>query len=186
MPSFSTALTGSPSSISTLARLATPKRRWRGLKGYAAHIRIGPEVANSVAHQIAVLTLVNILSRFALGGVTLSGTLDAVMLAPWPGRTLMEAVEALGGAAGKSAGDCPTAIVGTGDDVVDRAVQLTFEGWRGGIVAADAARLNETKGTAMSAVLAAAIGAAELFAILSRRGHSRPSAAWAVGLAARR
>lgn len=149
-----------------LGEACDPEAAMARLKGYAAHIRVGPEVAGSVAHQIAVLTLVNILSRFALGGVTLSGTLDAVMLAPWLGRTLMEAVEALGGEAGEPAGDCPTAIVGTADDVVDRAVQLTFEGWRGGIVAADAARLNETKGTAMSAVLAAAIGAAELFAML--------------------
>jgi hypothetical protein len=149
-----------------LGESSDPEAAMARLKGYAAHIRLGPEIAGSAAHQIAVLTLVNILSRFALGGVTLSGSFDAPMLAPWPCRTLMGAVEALGGAAGEPAGDCPTAVVGTANDHVDRAVQLTFEGWRGGIVPAGAARLNETMGTAISAVLAAAIGAAEIFAML--------------------
>ncbi|WP_436642190.1 hypothetical protein [Microbaculum sp. FT89] len=149
-----------------LGEASDPEAAMARLKGYAAHIRVGAEVAGSTAHQIAVLTLVNILSRFALGGVTLSGMLDAPMLAPWPSRTLMAAVETLGGAAGEPAGDCPTAVVGTADDVVDRAIQLTFEGWRGGIVPAGASRLDEAKGTAVSAVLAAAIGAAEIFAIL--------------------
>jgi len=151
-----------------LGEAGDPEAAMTRLKGYVAHIRVGAEVTGSVAHQIAVLTLVNILSRFALGGVTLSGMLDAPMLAPWPGRTLLAAIEALGGTAGEPAGDCPTTIVGTADDVADRAIQLTFEGWRGGIVPAGAARLNETKGTAISAVLAAAIGAAEIFAMLRK------------------
>ncbi len=149
-----------------LGKAGDPEAAMARLQGYAVHIRVGAEVASSAAHQIAILTLVNILSRFALGGVTLSGMLDAPMLAPWPGRTLMAAVEGLGGAAGQPADDCPTTVVGTVDDLVDRTVQLTFEGWRGGIVPAGGARLDETKGTALSAVLAAAIGAAETFAML--------------------
>lgn len=160
-----------------LGEAGDPEAAMARLKDYAAHIRVGAEVAWSAAHQIAVLTLVNILSRFALGGVTLSGMLDAPLLAPWPGRTLMEGIEALGGAAGDPAGHCPTTVVGTADDIVDRDIQLTFEGWRGGIVPAGAARLDEAKGTAMSAVLAAAFGAAETFAMLreevaaGRRAH---------------
>lgn len=149
-----------------LGEAGDPEAAIARLNGYAAHITVGAEVADSAAHQIAVLTLVNILSRFALGGVTLSGVLDAPMLAPWPGPSLLAAVEALGGAAGEPAGDCPTAVVGTADHVADRAIQLTFQGWRGGIVPAGAARLDEARGTAPSAVLAAAIGAAEIFAML--------------------
>ncbi len=155
-----------------LGEAGDPEAAMARLKGYAAHVRVGAEVVGSATHQIAVLTLVNILSRFALGGVTLSGTLDAPMLAPWPGRTLMEAIEALGGAAGAPAGNCPIAIVGTTDDVVDRAIQLTFEGWRGGIITAGAVRLDEAKATAMSAVLAAAIGTAEIFAMLREEATS--------------
>lgn len=40
------------------------------LMSYSAHVAVGPEIVQSVAHQIALLTFVNIASRFALGGVT--------------------------------------------------------------------------------------------------------------------
>ena len=40
----------------------------------------GPEVADSAPHQAALLTVVNVVGRFALGGVTVSGNLDVPLL----------------------------------------------------------------------------------------------------------
>jgi hypothetical protein len=40
------------------------------LRGFGASIRVGPEVATSIAHQVALLTLVNLLRRTLLAGAS--------------------------------------------------------------------------------------------------------------------
>jgi len=150
-----------------LGEAADPEAAMARLAGYAAHIEVGPEVQHSLPHQIALLTLVNITARFALGGVTVSDLGDSPLLAPWTGAKLSAAVEALGGIIGPSKADRPTAIIGSADDGrFDRGFQLTFAGWCGGIVPSGSSRLAEAHAIAPAAVLAGALGAAEIFAML--------------------
>jgi hypothetical protein len=143
-----------------------PEAAVERLKGYSAHVAAGPEVVTSVPHQIALLSFVNITARFALGGVTVSGIDDAPLLVPGNETSLSEAVAKLGGEIGPQLPDVPTVLVGSaGNDEGFKTIQLTFEGWRGGLVPLGAKRLDETKAIAPAAVLSAAMGAAEIFAM---------------------
>jgi hypothetical protein len=137
------------------------------LRDYRAHVVAGPEIADSLAHQVALLTFVNIASRFALGGVTVSGISDVPLLAPWPGASLASAIEALGGAAAELSGAVPVVIVGGGAAPAQhRGCQITFAGWRGGVVPLGGTRLDEKETLAAAAVLAGSLAAAEIFATL--------------------
>ncbi len=58
----------------------------RRLHGHRVQVRVGREVATSAAHQAALLTVVNVARRFALGGVLVEGPLEgAVIAGPVPG-----------------------------------------------------------------------------------------------------
>lgn len=150
-----------------LGEAADPDAAMARLRGYRAHISAGPEIAVSTAHQIALLTFVNIASRFALGGVTVSGILDVPLLAPWLGTNLISAIQALGGAAGDPLAAVPVAVVGSGTTLPpERGCQMTFEGWRGGVVPPGGIRLSEANALAPAAVLAGSLAAAEVFAML--------------------
>jgi hypothetical protein len=154
-----------------LGEAGDPEQALARLHSYSTHIAVGPEIRDSVTHQIALLTFVNITARFALGGVTVSGVEEAPLLAPWRGENLLAAVRELGGKPGAPVAGRPLAIIGSMEALEgEEAFQLTFEGWRGGIVPSGKARLRETGVIAPAAVLAAAIGAAETFAML--RGES--------------
>lgn len=127
----------------------------------------GPEVAGSAAHQAALLTVVNVARRFALGGVYVSGELDVPLLVMGGGkRTLAEEVAAQGGRRGTKAGDAPVVAVGSGPDSGRKGTAVTFEGWRGGVVPLGAPRLGETTTVVPAAVLGGALAAAEAFAML--------------------
>ena len=52
-----------------LGEAVDPEAAMARLMGYSAHVAVGPEIVGSMSHQIALLTLVNIIARFALGGV---------------------------------------------------------------------------------------------------------------------
>lgn len=52
------------------------------LRGFSVSIRVGPEAATSPAHQVALLTLVNLTRRTLLGGVEALGVPDAPLLVP--------------------------------------------------------------------------------------------------------
>ncbi|WP_164225873.1 hypothetical protein, partial [Stenotrophomonas maltophilia] len=68
----------------------------------------GPEIASSAAHQAALLTLVNIGRRFALGGVLVDGDLDVPLLVQGgPTRSLADEVEAQGGQRGSADASVP-------------------------------------------------------------------------------
>lgn len=150
-----------------LGEAIDPEAAMARLMGYSAHVAVGPEIAESMAHQIALLTFVNITARFALGGVTVSGLIDAPLLAPWAGKSLMSAVVELGGVVGSCPPKAPVAIIGSVmQPLSERGCQLTFEGWRGGIVPSGHCRLSESGAIAPAAVLAGAFAAAEIFALL--------------------
>lgn len=138
------------------------------LRGFGASIRVGPEVAASIAHQVALLTLVNLARRTFLSGVEVLGVPDAPLLVPLArARSLADAVVALGGRLATAGNPhWPAALIGTASPPADiTAWQLTWQGWRGGVVPLrDARRLSDDAANPLAAAMAAAAAAAELFA----------------------
>jgi hypothetical protein len=148
---------------------ATVEEAVSRLRGYGVNIVTGPEVCESTNHQAALLTAVNIMRRFALGGVCVSGVLGADLLVPLPpAASLGAAIQVLGGRLGPLDPKLPTVAIGTTDIVSERQVTATFQGWRGGSVPADHRRLAETEATMPAVVLAASLASAEVFAMLTR------------------
>lgn len=137
------------------------------LRGHRIGVTAGPEIAASAPHQAALLTVVNIARRYALGGVTVEGDLDVPLLVAGDrSRSLAEEVAAQGGQRGMPGDDEVTVIVGAPTRRPMRGVALTFEGWRGGVVPPEAARLTERTTVMPAAVLAGAFASAEAFAML--------------------
>ena len=74
----------------------------RRLETHRVQVRVGFEVARSASHQAALLTVVNIAHRFALGGVFVDGDLGVEnLVGPDVGLPLRDAVRKLGGTDGK-------------------------------------------------------------------------------------
>lgn len=137
------------------------------LRDYRIHVAAGPEVADSAPHQAALLTVVNVVGRFALGGVTVSGDLDVPLLVLGDrSASLAAEVAALGGRPGTANDGVPTVVVGSPPIDHGCAVAVTFEGWRGGIIPFGSTRLSERTSVVTSAVLGAALAANEAFAML--------------------
>ncbi|MCJ2117023.1 hypothetical protein MKK65_10650 [Methylobacterium sp. J-001] len=137
------------------------------LREHRIGVFAGPEIASSAAHQAALLTVVNIGRRFALGGVFVDGDLDVPLLVlAGPARSLADEVAALGGRRGVSDDPAPGVVIGNAATMPERGVVATFEGWRGGIVPLVGTRLTDVTTVTSSAVLAGALAAAELFAML--------------------
>jgi hypothetical protein len=137
------------------------------LRGFGASVRVGTEAATSVAHQVALLTLVNLTRRTLLGGIEVLGVPDAPLLVPLArARTLADAVLELGGTLAPSANPLwPIVQLGTAPDAGNTAWALTWQGWRGGVVPQhDARRLADDEANPLAAAMAAAAAAAELFA----------------------
>lgn len=139
----------------------------RRLHGHRVQVRVGREVATSAAHQAALLTVVNVARRFALGGVLVEGPLEGtVITGPVPGIPLERAVVDLGGIPGPMSAGIPTIAIGTVEDAAGPGTQVTFEGWRGGVVRLGRRRLAEGAGAIPAAVLGAALATGEAFAML--------------------
>lgn len=138
------------------------------LRGFGASIRVGPEVATSIAHQVALLTLVNLARRTLLGGIEMLGIPDAPVLVPLArARSLAAAVTELGGTLATTANPAwPVVQIGTVPPYSDGiSWQLTWGGWRGGVVPQhDTRRLPDDEANPLAAAMAAAAAAAELFA----------------------
>lgn len=141
------------------------------LQAFRVRVFVGPEVNFSAAHQAALLTIVNVACRFALGGVLVSGPLDGprlVNVAPEP--TLAGVVASLGGrhdpAWVPGTDSVPTVVIGSSDLRGDKVLRATFEGWRGGVVRRPEDALSNETNVMPAAVLAGALAAAELFAML--------------------
>jgi hypothetical protein len=126
--------------------------------------------ANSAANQTALLTLINTASRFALGGVTVSGDLNVPLQVPYPHyQTLGEAAIALGALPADPDVHIPTIIFGAGQQGdPERAIRVITTGWSGGIAPIDLSLPVSSKpAIAAAAVLSGAIAAAEGFSLLS-------------------
>jgi hypothetical protein len=138
------------------------------LRRFGLYIEVGPEIAESRDHQIALLTLVNCARRTMLGGVHVIGVPEVQSRARLSGAIdLPGAVEELGGRiVERREAPWPCAVIGTAasGDHPSPSWQLTWSEWRGGVVPLAAGhRLDECPTVGIAPVLAAASCAAEVF-----------------------
>ena len=84
-------------------------------RGYRLRVEIDAADISHPVQQAALLTTVALGRRIFLGGVTVIGPLDAPLLLAIPlGRTIRDAVQALGGRFGDVAAETPTIVIGCG------------------------------------------------------------------------
>ena len=149
-------------------RAATLEEAMALLRQFGLAIHVGWEVAHSEAHQVALLTLINITRRTFLGGVAVIGVPDCACTTLLGQQgSLKCAVSALGGTLSTDAPThWPLALIGTVEPANGSTViwQLTWEGWRGGAIPhLLGGRLNEGNTMSLAPALAAAFCAAEAF-----------------------
>ena len=140
------------------------------LQAFRLHITIGERASSSLTHQAALLTALNCGRRTFLGGVTVSGSLDAPLAVPIvPATTLADAIKYLEGQIVEVPPvDVPVIAIGTPDVVCGAfTVRTTFEGWRGAVIPASAPALTERTEFPLSGVVAGALAIAEAFAHLN-------------------
>jgi hypothetical protein len=142
------------------------------LKQFGLYIVAGPEVAFSRDHQIALLSLVNMGRRTFLGGVHVIGApVSPALVSLTKSTTISEAVTELGARnVTRATSNWPVALIGSADTegVTVPSWQVTWEGWRGGVVPSkDGRRLQESSSMGITPALAAAACAAEVFMYLS-------------------
>jgi hypothetical protein len=141
--------------------------------GYRLSFVIGSDEARRPAHQIALLTGVALARRVFLGGVSVSGAVDAPLALPVPhGATVGQGVLALGGQIESiPMADCPVVSIGGKQQPRGRGfhVRTTFSGWSGGIVPVSVESVLE-EGAAMplAPMLAAALAVNEAFLFVRR------------------
>jgi hypothetical protein len=148
----------------TAASLADAEARARR---HVLQVVVGSDVRESVTRQAMLLTAVNAGSRAFVGGVRVLGNLDWSLATPWHRGDLARDVLRRYGATPVHDLDpsLPTVVVGrpAATPVGNVAVRLTWQGWVGGAVDEDDARLAEADEFALAGVLAAGIGVAEAF-----------------------
>lgn len=136
-------------------------------RGYRLTVEIDAAAAHDPVHQAALLTAVALGRRVFLGGVTVSGALEAPLGLSLPlGRTLAEAVVALGGALEFRGDESPIIIIagGPGARREGFCVRTAASGWRGGILPIHS-DLQPAAGAAMplSGMLSAALAVNEAY-----------------------
>jgi len=139
------------------------------LAQFGLTIYVGPEITDSIHHQNALLTLVNMSVRTLLGGVDVVGLTDTQSLTRLaPKRSLKQAVIEIGGRVANEANSAwPSAVIGGADGSAAKVPcwRITWNGWRGGVIPFhEKTRLQEDEAIAIAPLLAAATCAAEAFA----------------------
>src|ERR1019366_7043234 len=117
------------------------------LEQFGLTICVGDEIAHSVHHQTALLTLINVARRTLLGGIEVGGLPDCTSLTSLaPNRQLIDAVRELGGVpVSDIRKEWPTALIGSANATTTPCWRATWEGWRGGVITASRGqRLAET------------------------------------------
>ncbi len=135
--------------------------------GYQLAVELDTGAAADPVQQAALLTTVALGRRVFLGGVTVAGPLDAPVTLALPfGRTLADAVQALGGMLGDVALETPTVVIGGAPRPRRNGfcVRTAATGWRGGILPIHS-DLQSSGGGAMplSGMLAAGLAVNEAF-----------------------
>jgi hypothetical protein len=163
---------------------ATVEEAERIFAGYRLQILVGPEVADSVVLQAAVLTAVNCAARTFLGGVTVIGGAGPLRLAVPPFNGLAGTIEALGGRAVLAVDPAmPTLVIGDApiEGLEPLAVRATVAGWSGGVVPASGPlHLDDSGAFTPAGVLAGALAVSEVFQRL--RGGNPMACRRAIGI----
>ena len=135
-------------------------------QGFRLCITFQPDNPADPVEQATLLTAVALARRVFLGGVTVTGRLDALMTTPMPfGVTLAEAVEALGGRMRSEGSNAPSIVIGPRQAHQEGfSVRALAQGWRGGIVPAHA-EIQPLGGPAnpLAGMLAAGLAVSEAF-----------------------
>lgn len=136
-------------------------------QGYRLAVEIDPAAAADPVQQAALLTTVALSHRVFLGGVSVSGSLATPLSLAMPlGRTLADAVVALGGALGAMPDGTPTIVIGgpARERRKGFCIRTATAGWRGGILPIHS-DLFPTGGRAMplAGMLAAGLAVNEAF-----------------------
>lgn len=139
--------------------------------GYQLALRLGQNQAHDRHHQAALLTAVALARRVFLGGVTVAVAPDTPLVIPMPlGRTLGEAVTALGGRVAPVPDSVPLIEIGgeTGQRQTSFHVRAFFAGWRAGVLPTHVTSPSTT-GPVMhlAPMLAAALAVNEAFLFVS-------------------
>lgn len=106
-------------------------------RGYRLAVELDPGAASNPSHQAALLTTVALARRVFLGGVTVAGPLNKPLIHKMPfGRTLADAVQALGGTIDDVDDEVPAVVIGgrARDRRRGFCVRTVVAGWRGGIL----------------------------------------------------
>lgn len=143
-------------------------------QSYALHIAVGPNVRASPAQQAALLTAVNIGRRAFLGGVTVSGDLNAALVVDLPGFTdLAHAVRLLGGHHVDEDPGTGVAIT-IGNSSARRGLRTFARGWMAGCApVGDIDIHDDTDAFVLAGIAAGSLAVSEAFQIVRR---SNPAA----------
>lgn len=107
--------------------------------GYRLGLRLDQGRAGDLDYQVALLTAVALGRRVFLGGVTVAAPSQVPLNAPLPlGRSLGEAVIALGGVLGDLPSDIPLVDISVASRPRERDfhIRTSFSGWCGGVLPA--------------------------------------------------
>lgn len=128
---------------------------------------VGENVAGSRTFEALLVTLLNVAPRAFIGGVRVAARDDFTLSARWSeGLSLPAAAERYGCEIVSALTDeYPTIVIGHGHPSPPGSIVLrpTWNGWSGGVVRVDEARLSETQEFPTSGVLAAALAVSEAF-----------------------
>lgn len=143
---------------------------------YRLQLIVGPDIVKSPVLQAALLTAVNCASRCMMGGVSVVGAMGPLIVALPGAENINDAVIMLGGEL-KTAVDPTIPALLFGEVVAtlpDIALQVTFDGWSGGVMPAKkGCRLAERGSFTPAGVLSGSLGVSEIFQYWRR---SRPEA----------
>ena len=135
---------------------------------YRLGVYVDASAASSATQQAALLTILNAAPRAFGGGVVVDGDLDWPVTVRWGhGQPIAEVAHGLGAKIGAVDDGRPIVIVGAaprGAVTRELAVEVTWNGWAGGVVPAGAARLPEEVENPLAGVLAGALAVSEAFA----------------------
>ncbi len=150
------------------------------LEGFRLAIVCGPEVLASAAHQCALLTLVNAGRRTSLGGICVELPGDGPLLVPLAkAKSLAAAIVAFGGKTGTAAAEIPRIAIGAvGPAAMSPSWQVTWDGWRAGVIPLrEGARLQERGNLHLAPILASAVALSEAFQYFDGRPFAGKRAA---------
>ncbi len=137
-------------------------------RGYRTHFNIDAAEAGDPHHQAALLTGIALAKRVFLGGVTVTGAMEAALGTPLPlGQTLSDAALRLGAEVlDTSPAGVPIIHIGGAPRVrgTGFSVRAVFSDWRGGVLPAHASTFQpSTSVMALAPMLAAALAVSEAF-----------------------